>query len=140
MARWSSDVLSAANSQVTAHISLCACRILLKAQLIILIIIFFSIVHVWFSSSIKIQQLFKHSIWVTFSLFSPRFFRTCGLVYVFAHRVVFEENRAVLVVDVDQAGDHHKDQEAEDCNHNHLRTIRDGDSKMDGKIWRIINK
>ena len=69
-----------------------------------------------------------------FSLFSPRFFRTCGLVYVFAHRVVFEENRAVLVVDVDQAGDHHKDQEAEDCNHNHLRTIRDGDSKMDGKI------
>ena len=52
-------------------------------------------------------------------------FRTCGLVYVFAHRVVFEENRAVLVVDVDQAGDHHKDQEAEDCNHNHLRTIRE---------------
>ena len=49
-------------------------------------------------------------------------FRTCGLVYVFAHRVVFEENRTVLVVDVDQAGDHHKDEEAEDCNHNHLRT------------------
>ena len=58
-------------------------------------------------------------------------FRTCGLVYVFAHRVVFEENRAVLVVDVDQAGDHHKDQEAEDCNHNHLRTIREGNPKKE---------
>ena len=51
------------------------------------------------------------------------FFRTCGLVY--AHRVVFEENRAVFVVDIDQAGDHHEDEEAEDCNHNHLRTIRE---------------
>ena len=58
-------------------------------------------------------------------------FRTCGLVYVFAHRVVFEENRAVLVVDVDQAGDHHKDQEAENCNHNHLRTIREVQKKVE---------
>ena len=36
VARWSSDVLSAANSQVTAHISLRACRVLLKAQLFFL--------------------------------------------------------------------------------------------------------
>ena len=41
------------------------------------------------------------------------------------HRVVFEENRTVLIIDIDQAGDHHKDEEAEDCNHNHLRTIRE---------------
>ena len=81
-------------------------------------------------STIQFGQLFHF-----FS--APRniavFFRKSDLVYVFAHRVVFEENRAVFVVDVDQAGDHHEDEEAEDCNHNHLRTIRERVHKSERK-------
>ena len=50
------------------------------------------------------------------------------------YRVVFEENRTVFVVDVDQAGDHHEDEEAEDCNHNHLRTIRERVHKSERKM------
>ena len=38
------------------------------------------------------------------------------------HRVVLEEDRAVLVVDVDEAGDHDKDEEAEDCDDHHLHS------------------
>ena len=36
------------------------------------------------------------------------------------YRVVFEENRTVLIIDIDQAGDHHKDEEAEDGDDHHL--------------------
>ena len=36
------------------------------------------------------------------------------------HRVVLEENRTVLVVDVDKAGDHDEDEEAEDCDDHNL--------------------
>ena len=36
------------------------------------------------------------------------------------HRVVFEENRTVLVVDIDEARDHDKDEETEDCDHHNL--------------------
>ena len=36
------------------------------------------------------------------------------------YRVVFEENRTVLIIDIDQAGDHHKDQEAKNGDDHHL--------------------
>ena len=36
------------------------------------------------------------------------------------HRVVLEENRTVLVVDVDKAGDHDEDEEAEDWDDHNL--------------------
>ena len=37
-----------------------------------------------------------------------------------AHRVVFEEDVAPLVLDVDQGGHHHHDQEDDDREHNNL--------------------
>ena len=38
------------------------------------------------------------------------------------HRVVLEENRTVLIVDVDEAGDHDKDEETEDCDDHNLHS------------------
>ena len=137
VARWSSDVLSAANSQVTAHISLRACRVLLKAHLFYLnhyLFLYRACLVFLFSQNPASIQTFN----VQFGQLVHFFLRPknhSGFLWdmrsclCFCHRIVFEENRAVLVVDVDQAGDHHKDEEAEDCNHNHLRTIRESVNK-----------
>ena len=40
---------------------------------------------------------------------------------IFLHRVVLEENGTVLVVDVDEAGDHDEDEEAEDRDDHNLK-------------------
>ena len=39
------------------------------------------------------------------------------------HRVVLEENRTVLVVDVNKAGDHDEDEETKDRDHHNLLIV-----------------
>ena len=90
VARWSSDVLSAANSQVTAHISLRACRVLLKAHLFYLnhyLFLYRACLVLLFSQNPASIQTFNLGNLFTF-FSAPKiiadFFGTCGLVYVFA--------------------------------------------------------
>ena len=55
----------------------------------------------------------------SFAILEIVIWKNC-LVWFFTHRVVFEENRTVLVVDVDEARDHDKDEETEDCDDHNL--------------------